>query len=426
MNVNKNTDKASEIVLTIEVNPLEYQPYLIKAAERISKDIKIEGFRPGKAPFDIVKNQVGEMNIYQEALDNIINHFFFEAMKQEKIDSVGQPNIEIEKMAPNNPITFKATIGLMPSITLGDYKSLKVKKTEVKVEDTEVDKVLEDLRKMQAKETLVNREAKAGDRIEADFEVSLDKVVIEGGQGKKYPFVIGEGSMIPGFEENFIGLKKDEEKTFQLKFPTEYQNKMVAGKICDFKVKLLSVFNRELPELTDEWAKNMGGDKLEDLKKKIKENLTSEQQFHNEQKSEIEMLQKIIEQTKFSEIPDVLIHSESHRMIHEFEDGITNQGINFDDYLKRLNKEKHDLEAEFKPKAIVRVKTSLVIREIAEKEQIEVSDKELLAETEKILSQVKDNKEAESNIQSLGYQEYLKTIIRNRKVVEILKQEIVQ
>ncbi|PIT90233.1 MAG: trigger factor, partial [Candidatus Komeilibacteria bacterium CG10_big_fil_rev_8_21_14_0_10_41_13] len=400
-------------------------PFLAKAAARLSKDVKIEGFRPGKAPFDVVKGQVGEMNIYQEALDEIVSYFYYQAVTSEDIQAVSQPKINIEKMAPGNPIVFKAIVGLLPEVKLGDYKSVKIKKEEARVEDKEVNKVLEDLRKMQAKEVLTDRQAKKGDRIEADFEVSLDKVVIEGGQGKKYPLVIGEGMMIPGFEEQFIGLKAGEEKTFQLKFPDQYQNKMVAGKLCDFKVKLLSVYDRSLPELNDDWAKTLNAGSLQDLKEKIQQNLVEEQKFNFEQKAEIEMLNKIVEKTEFSEIPEVLVESESHRMIHEFEDSIVSQGLNFADYLKSVNKEKKDLEAEFKPKALERVKASLVIKAVADERKIEVSEQELNEETEKILLQVKGNPEAEGNIKSTGYQHYLQTIIRNRKVLEALKKELI-
>ncbi len=425
MQVIKNQPKLSEVELTIEITPEEYQPFLKKAAVRLSKNTKIEGFRPGKAPYDIVKQQVGEMDIYQEAIQDIITHFYWQAVDQEKLNTIGQPKLDLEKLAPGNPIVFKAMVGLMPKVTLKDWKTIRLKKNEVKVEDKEVDKTIDGFRNMQAKEALVERPAQKGDRVEVDFEVSLDKVVIEGGQGKKYPLVIGDGFMIPGFEEQIIGMKKDEEKEFQLKFPSEYQNNMVAGKLCDFKVKLLAVYNRELPELNDEWAKTLGAEKFEDLRSKIRKGMEDEKKFYEEQKIEIEMLKKIVEQTEFSEIPEVLIDNEAHRMLHEFEDNISHQGLNFEDYLKNIKKEKKDLEQEFKPKAIERVKTSLVIKEIAEAEKIEASEEEIKQETEKILAQVKDDKKAEENIKSEGYKQYLQTIVRNRKVIEMLKSQII-
>jgi len=344
---------------------------------------------------------------------------------QEKLDTVGQPKIDLEKLAPENPISFKATVGLMPQVKIGEYKNIKVKKEQVKINDEEVSKVINDIRKMQAKEALADRPAKLADRVEIDFSVSLDKVVIDGGQEKKYPLVLGDGMMIPGFEEQVEGMKKDEEKEFQLKFPAVYQNKMLAGKLCDFKVKLLSVYNRELPELNDDWAKTVGAESVEDLRSKIRKNLKDEKMLHEEQRVEIEMLKKITDQAQISEIPEVLIHTEAHRMIHEFEDSIANQGIQFDDYLKSIKKENKDLEAEFEPKAIERVKTSLVIKQIAEAEKIEATAEDITKETARILEQVKDNQEALNNIESEGYQHYIKTVVRNRKVIEMLKSQII-
>lgn len=426
MQLKKNQPKPSEIELEIEVSPAECAPFLEKAAFKMSQASKIEGFRPGHAPYDLIKNRFGAMAIFQEALDDIVSHFYFKVVKNENLNTVAAPKIEIIKVAPDNDLVFKATAALMPTVKLGDYHKIKVAKPAARVEENEIGKMIEDLRKMRAQEVLVERAAQTGDMVETDFTVSLDQVVIDGGTGKKYPLVIGEGQMIPGFEEQIVDMVKDEEKFFQLKFPDEYQNKMLAGKICDFKVKLLSVFARTLPEINDDWAKSLGVSNVADLKEKIKSNLAQEQQFHEEQKAEIEMLTKIVEQTAFSEIPEVLVENEAHRMVHEFEDSIAQQGISFSDYLANLKKEEKDLVADFKPKALERVKSSLVIKEIAEAEKLEVLPAELAVETEKILTSVKGNAEAEANIKGEGYQHYLTTVVRNRKVIEMLKKELIK
>jgi len=424
MQLIKNQPKTSEVELTIEVSATEYQPFLEKAANRLSQESKIEGFRPGKAPYELIKTRFGEMAIFQAALDDIISHFYFQAVKQENLNTVAAPKIEVEKLAPGNTLVFKALVGLMPTIKLGDYKTIKVTKEEIKVDDKEVEKMINDLRKMRAQEVVVERAVKQGDFTEVDFTVSLDGVVIDGGTSKKYPLVIGEGTMIPGFEDQLVGMNKDEEKNFQLKFPDQYQNKMLSGKMCDFKVKVLSVYERTLPEVNDDWVKTLGASNVTDLKTKIKDNLSQEQSFQIEQKAEMEMLNKIVEQTEFSEIPEVLVENEAHRMVHEFEDSIESQGLSFTDYLASIKKEEKDLTAEFKPKALERVKASLVIKEIADNEKVEAIPEELQKETEQILTQVKDNPEAEANIKSEGYQHYLQTVVRNRKVIKILKSII--
>jgi trigger factor len=425
MQIQQEKIKESEIKLTIEVTAAEYRPFLERAAVKLSQQTKIEGFRPGKAPFDIVKNRVGEMNIYQEALDEIVSNFYWQAVTGEKINTVGQPKIEMAKLAPGNPIIFKATVGLMPQVTLGDYKKIRIKRQPVAVKDEEVNKAIDDLRGMRVKEALVNRPVQKDDKAEIDFNVSLDKVPVEGGQGQKYPLVIGSGAMIPGFEDNLIGLKAGEEKIFQLKFPGEYQNKMLAGKLCDFKVKVHSVFERQLPQVTDDWAKGLGANDLADLKAKIKDNLKNEKDYTEDQRLENELLQKIVARVEFSEIPDSLIHNEAHRMVHEFGDTIAARGLSFADYLKSIKKEEKELEEEFAPRAKERIKTSIVIKEIADQEKIEATAEDLKKETEAILAQVPNNQEAADNIKSEGYQQYLNTIVRNKKVLEMLKKECI-
>ncbi|MBU1037153.1 trigger factor [Patescibacteria group bacterium] len=424
MQFQKNQLKESEIQFTIEITPQEYQPFLEKAAKKLSKEIKIEGFRPGNAPYSVVKQEVGEMKIYEAALEELITHFYWQVVTQEKVNTVGQPKIEIEKLAPGNPLVFKTTTALMPQVKLANYKSVKVKKKQVNIEEKEIAKTIENLRKMQAKETLEDKFIEKGDRTEIDFTVSLNKVVIEHGVGKKYSVVIGDNFMIPGFEDQLLGMKKDKEKEFQLTFPQNYQDKMVAGKNCDFKVKVLAVYKRQLPQVDDEWAKTLGSNNLADLKERIKKNLEDERKFQEEQRTEIEMLQEIVKLCEFSEIPEILIDNEVQRMLYEFEDNISHQGLKFEDYLLSIKKERKDLENEFRPKAKERVQTSLVIREIAETENVSVSEEEVNQEIEKIINQLPDE-EAKKNTRSAGYKQYVSNILRNQKVIEKLKKECI-
>jgi trigger factor len=425
MNLQKNQTKPSEVELKIEINFTEYQPYLDKAAKRLSDNLKIEGFRPGKAPFFVVEQKVGLMKIYEEALDDVISFFYWQAVVREKLDTVGQPKIDLEKLAPGNPIVFKATAALMPEVKLADYKSVKVKRNEVKIEDQELERAIQDLRKMQVKETLEDKAVETGDRVEVDFTVSLDRVVIENGVGKKYPLVIGSNNMIPGFEKEIISLKANQEKEFELTFPKEYQDKMVAGKKCEFKVKVLAVYKQELPEVNDEWAKAFGAKDLADLKGNISKNYLIEKKNHEEQRVEMELLSKVTTKSEFTEIPEFLIENEAHRMVHEFGDSISYQGINFDDYLKSIKKDHEELEKEFRPKAEERVRTSLVIKQIAEQEKIEVTELEVEAEVNRIVSQL-DSEEAKNNTKSDGYKQYVRNVIRNQKVIEMLKKQCIE
>ena len=280
----------SQVEITIEVSLEEIKSYLDKAVSKISQEIKIEGFRPGKAPYEIIKQKVGDMGILQEALDDIISATYYEVLKEQKIVTIGQPQIDIVKVAPNNPFVYKATAAVLPKVKVGDYKKIKIKREPIKIGDEPVDKILADIRKMRATEKLVDQPAKAGHKLTIDFEVFLNGVPIERGQHQKYPIVIGENKFIPGFEDQLIGLKAGETKEFKLKFPEKYFEKKLANKEAEFKVNCQAVYELELPELNNELAKSISADKfqtLSELKNNIQENLKTEETTKQEQRLEV-------------------------------------------------------------------------------------------------------------------------------------------
>ena len=418
----------SEIEITIELSEIELTPYLIKAAEKISTDNKIEGFRPGKAPYEIIKQRFGEGAIMNEAVDSIISKSYYEVLKENEIMTIGAPEINVEKMAPGNPFVFKAKVAVLPKVKLGDYKTIKLEKKKVEIKDEQVEKVIDEITKLRAKETLVEREAKKGDRLEIDFDVFLDKVSIENGKQTKYPITIGEGRFIPGFEEQLVGMKAGEVKEFELKFPDKYYEKSLAGKKCEFKVTCKQVYEVELPKLDDEFAKMVSGGKFntaKEMKNGIRENLEEEERIKKDQILEIEMLDKIVEISEFEELPETLLHNEKHRMLHEMEDSVTNQGFKFEDYLASIKKTTEELENEFTPQAEKRVKTSIIAREIYQEQKIEVTEDEVGLEIEKLLAAYQNNPEAQKQLESETYKDYLRNMIGNRKVIEYLKGIIV-
>lgn len=423
----KKLDK-SQVELTIEVSAMEMQPYLEKTAQRLAKEMKIEGFRPGKAPYEIIKQKVGDMGLLQESIDDVISATYYQVLKDEKIVTIGQPSIDVEKVAPGNDFVYKATASVLPNVKIGDWKKLKIKSEEVKITDEQIDKIIEDIRKMQATEKLVEREAKSGDKVEVNFEVFIDKVPVERGKQEKYPVVIGENKFIPGFEEKIIGMKSDEVKEFELKFPEKYFDKKMAGKIAEFRVKCNGVFEIELPELTDEFAQTISAGKFKnvtEVKENVLENLKTEEGGKQEQKVEIEMLDKLVEISEFEEIPNLLIDNEVHKMVHELEHNISNQGFDFADYLKSLNKTEADLKTEFKPQADKRVKISILAREIYLQEKFEVRDDEIEVEIEAMMQNYPNSPDVRKQLETETYKDYLRNVIGNRKVIDFLKREII-
>ncbi|MFA5029884.1 MAG: trigger factor [Patescibacteria group bacterium] len=419
----------AQLELLVEVPADEVRPYLEKAAIKLSQSIKIDGWRPGKAPYKIVKNKVGEMEILKEAVDEIISQTYFKILQEKEIVTIGQPSIELEKLAPNNPVSYKATVAVLPKLKLGEYKNIKLSRTPVKVDDKKVEQVVEDIRKMRAKEKLVERAAGTGDRLLTDFDVFLDKVPIENGSQKKYPVTIGEQRFIPGFEEQLVGLKAGEQKEFELKFPNEYYQKNLAGKTCVFKVKVNAVYEVELPPVDDEFAKTISGGQFAtalEMKGSIKKNLEQEEKNKQEQRLETELLEKIVNISEFEEIPDVLIDNEIHKMKHELEDSLAQQGFAFADYLKSINKSIEDLEKEFRPAAEQRVKTAIICREIYAEQKMAVRPDEVEQEIESLLKNYPNNPEAQKQSTSETYKDYLKNVLGNRKVIDYLKSIIVK
>ena len=421
--VTRQPKSANELVIEVPVN--ELKPYLDRAAEKISQEQKIPGFRPGKVPYDVLKQRVGEMTIWQEAAEIAISHTFWQAVQAKKLETIGPPKIAIQKLAPNNPLVYKATVALLPEVKLADYKKLKVKRREVKVKDEEVTKTLKDLRKMHARETLVDRTIGQGDKAVIDLTLSQDKVPLENGKAKNFSITVGQDRLIPGFSKNLVGLKKDETKKFQLKFPEKHFDKKLAGKLIDFEVKVNSVYEVSLPEMNDKLAQSLGSFKtLEDLQAQIRKNLEDQAKMKEDQRFELEILEKLIQTSNFEEIPDVLLENEKEKMLMELEASITGQNLKFEDYLSHIKKTKEELKKEFTPKAEKRVKTALAIRQIAQQENIKIDDKTVNQEIEKSLETYKDKPDVQKKVRSEAYQNYLRNVLATRKVIEYLKKQI--
>jgi trigger factor len=416
-----------QVELTIELTIEEYQPFLETAAKTISEHIKIPGFRPGKAALDVVKQKVGEGQIWQEAMEGAIQKTFLKALNEQKLVTIGSPHIDIVKLAPGNPVIYKAIINLFPDVKLTDYLKIKVSKKPITVKEEKVKETMSNLQKMRANEILVNRKSQKGDKVEIDFETFLDKIPIDHGKQQNFPIIIGEGNFIPGFEEQIIDLAKDETKEFELEFPKNYHQKNLAGRIANFKVKINAVYEVKLPKLDDEFAKGLGNFKnLKELENQIKDNLGKEAQDKEDHRLEEEMIEKIVSQSEFDEIPDILVNSETKKMIEELEYNISQQGLKFEDYLVHLKKTKDDLLLDFVPTAIKRVKGALVSRKVAEIEKISASDQEAEVEIKNILESYPGNEQAKKQINTPSYKNYLKNVIASKKVIDHLKSKMVE
>lgn len=423
MKVEKKDLEKSQIELTVELSVEEFKPFLVQGAEAISQSLKIDGFRPGKAPYDIVKQKVGEMGILEEAANIAIRKKIDQVIKENvEKEPVGQPRVDITKLAPENPLEFKIILAMLPEITLGSYKDLKIKQEKAEATEAEVERTLNDLREMRTKEVIVDREVGETDKIIVDIEMFLDKVPVEGGKNKDTAIMMGREYVVPGFDKKLIGAKKGDVREFSLPYPEDFHMKNLAGKMVEFRVGIKEVYERELPELNDELAIAFGLKKLDELKDNLKKSIEAQKSKDLVTKAEREMLEKIIANAKFGDIAEVLIDHESQTMMAELEHNIEEQGGKLEDYLSSIGKGMNEMKLELLPEAVKRVKVSLTIREIAKKENIKVEAKEIEENIEEMKKHYRDNKEAMSRITSPQYADYITNVLASRKVVNQLRE----
>lgn len=419
----KDLDK-SQIELTIELTPTEFAPYIEKGAEKVAKEVKIEGFRPGKVPYEILKQKIGEMTILEEAAHIAINKTIDEAIAKNTMErqAIGQPQVNITKLAPGNPLEYKVIVALIPTIAIGTYKNLKIKVEEAELDEKELNKTLQDLQEMRAQETVADRPAQDGDKVTVDIHMFLDKVPVENGHHHDLAIMIGKDYLVPGFDKQIIGAKKGDEREFELPYPDDHHQRNLAGKMVKFNVKVKEVYNRAVPELNDEFAGFFRVKDLAELKKSLAENLIAEKKQNLELKGESEMIGKIAEDTKFGELPEVLINSEVRNMLAELEQSVVRQGGKFEDYLSSIKKSREELSLELVPNAIKRVKSALVIRELAVVEKIGVEEVEIQAKIDELKKQYTNNHDVLHMIEEPGYHHYLSNILTNEKVIAKLKE----
>lgn len=416
----------SQVELVITITPDEYQKHLVKAAERISEQTKIQGFRPGKAPYEIVKRTVGDMAILNEALETIVQESFYAAIKDEDLETVGMPKIEVDKVAPGNDLVYKATVALIPEIKLGDLKKIKVDTEAKPVTDEQINEVVENLRKIRATEVVKDGLAEEADMVMLDMDMKMDNVPVEGGQAKNYRVYLSEDHYIPGFNKELFGLKKGDQKTFPISFPKTHYQKHLAGKTVDVSVTINDVYERQLPELNEEFAKALGQESMERLRELLRTNLGKEAEQKANERAEIQIFDELMKISKFGDIPEVLLDAERKKMFYELTRDLERSGISIEDYLKDIKKTQEEMFNDFKEQAERRAKAALLSRQVAKEQNITVDDKEIDAEIAMMESMYQDNKEYLAQLRKPEVRNTIATIIQNRKVIGWLKEQVIK
>lgn len=372
MDVRLENLNKGRVKLIIELKPDEMVGFFNKTFKKVSQSVKIDGFRPGKAPRKLIESSIGISRLLSEGLDRAISDSYTKAVRDNKLIPVSSPKVVINKY-PNygqsvdevkEIFEFEIELEVLPDVRLEDYSKVKVKKTEPKTAaKKDVEKVLLHFQKQNSSFADLSRPAEKGDRVEVSFEGYLKGVRIDQMSSKNHPLVLGEGSLIPGFEENLIGLKKGDKKEFKLTFPKDYHAKEYADEEALFKAEIIDVKEVQLPKLDDNFAEKFGHKDVEALKTAIEKNLNDELREESERNQETQVLDAVLPYLKV-ELPDSLIDREAERMIADFNQQLIKQGLNFDFYLKSTKKDRETLKKEMLPQAEKNVKVGLLLGKI--------------------------------------------------------------
>ena len=372
----------SRVALTIETSAEEFEAAVNKAYLKMRGKINVPGFRVGKAPRKIIEKMYGAEVFYEEAVNIILPDAYEAAVKEQELDVVGYPEVELESCTKDG-VVFKCTVAVYPEVKLGQYKGLEAPKAEVKVAAADVNARLKEMADRNSRLVSVDRAVKKGDTADIDFEGFDNGVAFDGGKGENFDLEIGSGSFVPGFEDQLIGMKAGEEKDIDITFPKDYTPEL-AGKPVVFHVKVNEVKVKEVPALDDEFAKDVSEfDTLKDLKADIKKKLTAERTEAAQRAFEDVLMAKVAEGVE-ADVPHEMVDLQAEQMTEGFKQQLAAQGIPFDQYLKMTNTTEADFKSQAYGPAEQQVKMDLAISAIVKAEGLEVSDDEVEAEMKKV------------------------------------------
>ena len=411
----EKTENANEVKLEITVEAEKFENAMKKVYFQNAKYFNIPGFRKGKAPMNIVEKYYGAQIFYEDAFNEVATEAYEEALTENKIDVVSRPEVDIAQMEKGKDLIFTVVVQTKPEVKLGKYKGIEIQKIEYKVDKKDVDHELEHMQEHNSRlVTVDDRPLENGDTATIDFEGFVDGVAFEGGKAEGHELEIGSGTFIPGFEEQLIGMELENEKEIKVTFPKEYFSKDLAGKDATFKVKLHDIKKKELPELDDEFAKDVSEfDTLEELKKSIKEKLTKNKEQREKYETEEAVLKAVCEDSKL-DIPSGMIELEIDNMLKDFEQRLSYQGLNLEQYLKMIGKTEEEMRKEYEPQAIEAIKSRLVLEAIMKAEKIEASEEEIKAKMEEMAKSY--GKDVEELSKNENLKNYLAEGIKSEKV----------
>ena len=418
-NVEK-TENANEVKLEVTIEANKFEEAIKKVYFQSAKYFNIPGFRKGKAPMNIVEKYYGKEIFYEDAFNEVVPAELEEALKENNIEAVSRPDIDVKQIEKGKDLIFTAVFQTKPEAELGKYKGIEIEKIEYNVTDEDINHELGHMQEHNARLISVeDRPVESGDTAVIDFEGFVDGVAFEGGKAEGHELVIGSNTFIPGFEDQVIGMEIDEEKDINVKFPEEYFSKELAGKDATFKVKLHEIKKKELPELDDEFAKDVSEfDTLDELKKSIKDNMEKENEQRQKYETEDAVIKAVCENVKV-EIPSGMIENETEDMLKNIESRLSYQGLKLEQYLQMMGKTAEEVKKEYEPQAIEAIKSRLMLEAVIKAEKIEATEDEIVAKVKEMATSY-GKADDEEFMKNENVRKYIKSGIESEKALEFL------
>ena len=427
MSVQVENLEKSMAKLTIEVSAEKLEEALQEAYNRQKNRISLPGFRKGKVPRNMVEKMYGPEIFYEDAANLLIQKEYGAAVKESGEDVVSQPEINVTQMEPGKALIFTADVAVKPEVTLGDYKGVEVPKSEIAVTDEEVDAEVKKEQDKNARTVAVeDRAAANGDITTIDFEGFVDGVAFDGGKGTDYALTLGSGTFIPGFEDQLVGANTGDHVEVKVTFPEEYQAKELAGKEAVFQCDVKKIETKEVPELDDEFAKDVSEfDTLAEYKEDVKKKLTEKKEKEARTAKENAAVDKAIENAQM-DIPELMTKTECRQMMDDFSRRMQQQGLSMEQYFQFTGQSMDKMMEDMKPQALKRIQTRLVLEKVAEAENIQPSEEEITEEIQKMADAYK--MEADKIREAIGESglEQMKKDMAVQKAVTVIADAAVE
>lgn len=415
----EKTENNNELKLEFTIDAKIFADGIEKVFKKNAKYFNVPGFRKGKVPMNIAEKHYGVEMFYEDAFNEVVPEIYDNEIKENNLEVVSKPEIDIVQMEKGKDLIFTALVQTKPEVELGKYKGIELKKVEYKVEDKDIEHELGHMAEKNARIiTVEDRPAQMGDIAVIDFEGSIDGVAFDGGKAENHELELGSHSFIEGFEDQVVGMKIDEEKEIKVTFPKEYFSKDLAGKEATFKVKLHEIKKKELPNLDDEFAKDVSEfDTLKELEASIKERLEKDNAQKAKYETEEAAIKAVCDKSKV-EIPSGMVDMEVDHMIQDINQRLSYQGLKLEQYLKMIGKTEEEVRKEYEPQAIEAIKSRLTLEAVRKAEKIEATDEEINAKLEEMAKNY--GKKVEEINDNENLKDYIKEGIESEKAIDFI------